>query len=138
MTPCSVSPNCGQRLPVHQKARRLHLRQHAAQRQLHVVVERLHVQLPQLGRQRLVERRHGGGIADERRLRRRVVPQQGGERLRLQMGGLGQLLVIKGEEQLGDIVAAGGGVAEVRRQRRVEHKALGGQLPLQQGAHQYP
>ena len=37
----------------------------------------------------------GGGIADERRLRRRVVPQQGGERLRRQVGGLGQLLIIK-------------------------------------------
>ena len=51
------------------------------------------------------------------------------------MGGLGQLLIVKREEQLGDIVAAGGGVAEVGRQRRVELEALGGQLPLQQSAH---
>ena len=125
----------GQRLPVHQKARRLHLRQHPAQRQLHIVVQRLHIQLPQLGRQCPAERRHGGGIADESRLRRRVVPQQGGKRLLRQMGRLGQLLVVEGEEQLGDIVAAGGGVTKVGRQRRVEHKTLGGQLPLQQGAH---
>ena len=124
-----------QSLPVHQKARRLHLRQHAAQRQLHLVVESGHVQRLQLGRQRPMERRHRRGVADERRLSRRIVPQQGRERLRLQMGRLGQLLVIKGEKQLGDIIAAGGGVAEVRRQRRVEHKALGGQLPLQQGAY---
>ena len=51
------------------------------------------------------------------------------------MGGLGQLLVVIGHEQPGQVVLPGGGVHQIGRQRRVEHKAPGGQLPLQQGAH---
>ena len=51
------------------------------------------------------------------------------------MGRLGQLFIIIRHEQPGQVVAPGGGIQQIGRQRRVEHEALGRQPLLQQGAH---
>ena len=124
-----------QGVPVHQETSCLHIRQHPAQRQLHTIVQFLHLQLPQLGRERPVQGGHGGGVADKRRLGGDVLPSQGIEGIRRQMVGLGQLLVIVGDKQPLQIVAAGGGVYQIGGQRRVEDETIGGQSLGQQGTH---
>ena len=76
----------GERRTVDEKAALLHPGEHRAQRQLDVVVERLELQLAQLRRERLAERRDRRRIAQQRRRGRRAVAKHG-KRVRLEVDG---------------------------------------------------
>ena len=119
---------------VHQKAPALHPGQHGAQGQLHGLVQLCHVLFPELFRQNIIQCRHGGAVAVQRRPGGGGIPK-GGKGVPLQMGGLGQFLVEIGHEQSGQIIAAGGGVQQIRRQSRVKHESIYGQILLQKSTH---
>ena len=130
----------GQRVPkgpqgpgVHPEARQLHLRQNPAQGELDGKVQLLRPGLLQLGQHGPVQRLHSGGVAVEDGLRPGGTAQ-GGKGVRLQVHGLGQLLLEPGGEEPGDVVMSRRGVQQVARQGGVENKSLGGKAVFQQCA----
>ena len=125
----------GQGPAVHQEAAALHIRQHPAQRKLHIEVQLFHALFPEPGQQHTIQGLYRRTIAVQRRPGGGPVSQRG-EGLRLQVGGLRQLLVEIRHKQPGQVVFSGGGVQQIGRQGGVEHEALRRKARVQQGAHQ--
>ena len=127
-----VDAELSQRAFVDAEARQLHLRQHPAQGQLHLVEQRRQVQLLQLAGQNLIQGGNGAGIAAQGGFLRGGVAEWG-EGIPGQVGRGGQLRAAVGHKQPLEVVSSGGGVQQVGSQRCVEDKALGRQAALQQG-----
>ena len=121
---------------VHPEAGPLHLRQHPAKGQLRGLIELPHLLLLQKGRQLLIQSLHRRRVGVKGGLGLGGVPAQGGEGLRLQVEGLGQLRPAVGQKQPGQIIAARRGIQEIGGQGRVKHKALRRQSVFQQQSHE--
>ena len=122
-----------QRPPVHQHPFPLHLRQHWAEGQLDLLVQRPQVQLLQPLSQRLVEGPDKGAVGYQgAHWGRRV--GQGAEGPLLQIGGgLGELLVVVGHPQLLQLVAAVSRGQEIGRHFGVKDEVPGLDPLVQQG-----
>ena len=125
----------GQGPAVHQEAAAFHIRQHPAQRKLHIEVQLFHALFPEPGQQHTMQGLYRRAIAAQRRPGGGPVSQQG-EGLRLQVDGLWQLLVEIRHKQPGQVVFPGGGVQQIGRQGGVEHEALRREAAVQQRPHQ--
>ena len=125
----------GQGPAVHQKAAALHIRQHPAQGQLHIEVQLFHALLPEPGQKHTIQGLYRCAIAVQRRPGGSPVSQRG-EGVRLQMGGLFQLLVEIRHKQPLQVIAPCRGIQQIRRQGRIEHEALRREAAVQQRPHQ--
>ena len=118
-------PELDQGPPVHQHPDLLHLGQHRAQGEVHLVVELVQPQLLQPLGEGLPQGPDEGGVGQQGRGGRGRVGQ-GAEGPLLQIGlGLGELLVVVGEAQLLQVVAAVGGGQQIGGHLGVKDDAAG-------------
>ena len=109
-----------QRLPVDEKARVLHLREYGAQRQLDVVVQRVHPQRLELRSEYLLETRHRSRPLQILREPLHAVVQQG--ELPVPVRGRQREAAVFLAQAV-EVVVRRRRVQQIRRQRRVEHPA---------------
>ena len=129
----------GQRLPVHQNACPLHLRQNRAKGQFHLVVDLLQSQFLQPLRKLLIEKFHQHSMAchsvhcGSAFLRYRHRAEGALIQISLSLGGLKTEI---GNAEPLQVVAAVGRRQKIGGQGDIKHKAIGGKALGQKGIHQ--